>query len=61
LKSGKFEIQNQANAKLGNPKIVHHLATFMVGNSINDLLVDNYDPGLGTLPDTLVVAQTECH
>src|SRR2546429_6336529 len=36
-----LEIQNQANSKLCDSQIIHHLAALVVGNSVNDLGIDD--------------------
>src|SRR5437660_11056591 len=36
-----LEIPNQANPKLCDSQIIHHLAALVVGNSVNDLSIDD--------------------
>ena len=39
FQSGMLEIQNQSNAQFCDPKIVHHLASFMVCDPVDDLRI----------------------
>ena len=42
LKPWVFEIEDQANAKLGNTQVVQHLATLVISNTINDFRIRQY-------------------